>query len=172
MKKIAFIIIGFLTVTYINAQSLEAYILEAERNSPEIQSFEFRYDIATEKVNEVNVLPNTDLSTGYFVNSPETRTGPQKLFFSVKQMIPWFGTITARKNYTRSLADTQYEDLAIARRKLALAVSQSYYRLYAISEKQMAVSMHIELLVAYEKMCPLQMVRLKNASIFQTSIQG
>ena len=84
----------------------------------EIQAYSFRYDVATEKTNEVNSLPNTELGFGVFTSEPETRTGAQKMRFSIKQMMPWFGTITARQNYTSSIANALYEDLVVAQRQL------------------------------------------------------
>ena len=105
-----------------------------------IQKFELQYRIASEKVNEVNAIPNTELGLGYFVSEPETRTGPQRFKISAKQMIPWFGSITARENYVSSLADAKYEDIVIAKRKLIASVSQSYYTLYAIKCKTSCIN--------------------------------
>lgn len=133
-------------------QQLNTYVQEAMSNNPEIQAFELRYNIASEKVAEVNSLPDTQISAGYFISEPETRTGAQRAKLSVKQMLPWFGTITARENYTSSLAEAQYEDIAIARRKLALSVSQSYYKLYAIKAKQEVLEENIKLLNTYERL--------------------
>jgi outer membrane protein TolC len=152
MRDIILIGIVVFTFTKTNAQELVSYIQEAERNNPEIQAFELRYNIAEEKVNEVNTLPDTQVSAGYFVSEPETRTGAQRARFSVKQMLPWFGTITARENYASSMAETQYVDIVIAKRKLALAVSQSYYKLYAIRAKQRVLDENIELLETYERL--------------------
>ena len=163
MKKYISTILGIAASVVLNGQELASLIEHAERNNPEIQTFELRYSIASEKVNEVNTLPNTELSAGYFVSEPETRTGAQKARFSVKQMIPWFGTITARENYTSSMADAQYEELVIAKRKLALAVSQSYYRLYAIRAKQLVLEENIQLLKTYEHLA-LTSVEVGNAS--------
>lgn len=134
------------------AQQLESYILEAEKNNPEIQGFELRYDLASEKVKEVNSLTDTEFSAGYFVSEPETRTGAQKARFSVRQMIPWFGTITARENYATSMADSDYVEIAIAKRKLALSVAQSYYRLYSLQAKQQVLTQNIELLEVYHEL--------------------
>jgi cobalt-zinc-cadmium efflux system outer membrane protein len=152
MRYIILIGLVFFAFAEINAQDLASYIQEAEKNNPEIQAFELRYNIAEEKVNEVNTLPNTEVSAGYFVSEPETRTGAQRARFSVKQMLPWFGTITARENYASSVAETQYIDIAIAKRKLALSVSQSYYKLYAIRAKQLVLDENIELLETYERL--------------------
>ena len=133
-----------------NAQQLEALILEGLTNNPEIQIFELKHQIAKEKVNEVNTLPNTQIGVGYFVSEPETRTGAQRFKVSAKQMLPSFGSITARENYKNSLADAVYEDIAIAKRKLVASISQSYYNLFALKEKQMVLDENIALLETYE----------------------
>lgn len=163
MRKVLFIIIGLLCVTMVKAQYLESYLEEAEANNPEVQAFELRYNIAKEKVVQADALPNTEVSAGIFVSEPETRTGAQKARFSIKQMLPWFGTITARENYVSSLADVDYLDIAIIKRKLGLSVSQSYYRLYAIKEKQKVLQDNILLLETYEKLA-LTSVEVGNAS--------
>ncbi|GGD13176.1 TolC family protein [Hyunsoonleella pacifica] len=150
MKKIILIGIGLLTFGFSNAQQLETLIEEALKNSPEIQKFELQYSIVSEKVNEVNTIPNTEFGVGYFVSEPETRTGAQRFKVSAKQMIPWFGSITARENYVSSLADAKYEDIVIAKRKLIASVSQSYYNLYANKAKQKVLVQNIELLETYE----------------------
>lgn len=150
MKKIILIGIGLLTFGFSNAQQLETLIEEALKNSPEIQKFELQYSIVSEKVNEVNTVPNTEFGVGYFVSEPETRTGAQRFKVSAKQMLPWFGSITARENYVNSLADAKYEDIVIAKRKLLAAVSQSYYNLYANKAKQKVLVQNIELLETYE----------------------
>ncbi|MEJ4087051.1 TolC family protein [Galbibacter orientalis] len=152
MRYIILIIFVFFAFAEVNAQDLASYIQEAEKNNPEIQAFELRYNIAEEKVNEADWLPNTEIGVGYFVSEPETRTGAQRARFSVKQMLPWFGTISARENYASSMAEAQFVDIAIAKRKLSLSVSQSYYKLYAISAKQGILDENIELLETYERL--------------------
>lgn len=152
MRYIILIIFVFFAFAEVNAQDLASYIQEAEKNNPEIQAFELRYNIAEEKVNEADWLPNTEIGLGYFVSEPETRTGAQRARFSVKQMLPWFGTISARENYASSMAEAQFVDIAIAKRKLSLSVSQSYYKLYAISAKQGILDENIELLETYERL--------------------
>ena len=152
MKNITFIICLLMVSTWAKAQDLQSYIKEAQVNNPQIQAFDLKYSIAQEKVNEVNTLPNTTVSAGYFVSEPETRTGAQRARFSVSQMLPWFGTITARQNYAVSMSNVDYIEIAIAKRKLALAVAQSYYQLYAIEAKQKVLDQNIQLLKTYERL--------------------
>lgn len=163
MKNIVLIVIGILTFGFSNAQQLETLIDEALKNNPEIQKFELQYSIVSEKVNEVNTIPNTEFGVGYFVSEPETRTGAQRFKVSARQMMPWFGSITARENYVGSLADAKYEDIVIAKRKLITSVSQSYYNLYANKAKQKVLAQNIELLETYEIMA-LTFVEVGKAS--------
>lgn len=150
MRKIFIYVVFALAAIGLKAQSLESYLQEAELNSPMIQALELRYNIAKEKVKEVNTLPNTTIGAGYFVSEPETRTGAQRAKFSVSQMLPWFGTITTRENYASSMAETEYTEIVIAKRKLALSVAQSYYKLYGIQAKQKVLQENIQLLKTYE----------------------
>ncbi|EZH75607.1 transporter [Aquimarina atlantica] len=152
MKQLK-IIIGFLFVSVLAyTQQLESYIQEGWGNNLNIQSFELRYAVAKEKIKEVNTLPNTQFGIGYFVSEPETRTGPQRAKFSIQQKLPWFGTITARENYSTAIAEAEYVDIVITKRKLALSISQSYYKLFAIQNKQKILYDNILLLQTYEKL--------------------
>lgn len=162
--KTVFILCSLFFVVKGNAQNLENLIEVALANNPEIQKFELRYQIASEKINEVNTIPNTEFGVGYFVSTPETRTGAQRFKVSAKQMIPWFGTITTRENYVSSLAATKYEDIVIAKRKLMASVSQSYYNLYANKAKQKVFIENIELLKTYETLA-LTSVEVGKASV-------
>ena len=164
IKRIVIFSFLLFTIHFVNGQELEPYIKEALENSPEIQKFELQYNIASEKVNEVNTLPNTEFAVGYFVSEPETRTGAQRFKVSAKQMLPWFNTISARENYVNALADAKYEDIVIAKRKLMASVSQSYYNLYANTAKQTVLVENIKLLDTYETLA-LTSVEVGKASV-------
>jgi outer membrane protein TolC len=131
---------------------LQKNIQEAEANNPKIEAYNVRHNIAEEKVNEAHWIQNTEFSAGYFVSEPETRTGAQRARFSARQMLPWFGTINARENYASSMAEAEYVEIAIAKRQLALSVSQSYYRLVANKAIQKVLDENIQLLETYEKL--------------------
>ena len=160
---IVFFLFSFFFSLKGNAQRLDNLIEEALANNPEIQTFELKYQVAKEKVNEANTLPNTQLGVGYFVSEPETRTGAQRFKISAQQMLPSFGAITARENYMNSVADAVYEDITIAKRKLVASVSQSYYNLYALKEKQTVLDENIKLLKTYEELA-LTSVEIGKAS--------
>jgi len=150
MKYILFIVFVFTMQNMVWSQDLQSLISIGMEQNPEIKKFNLRHEIASEKVNEVNTIPNTEFSYGYFVSEPETRTGAQKMKFSLMQMMPWFGSITARENYASTLSDAQFEEIAIAKRKLAVSISNSYYTLYALKWKDHYLEENIDLLDVYE----------------------
>lgn len=152
MRKIIIHIIILFVGSLSYGQRLENLIKIGLENNPEIQKFETAYKGALEKKNEVDAVPNTQFGFGYFASEPETRTGAQRFKLSVKQMLPWFGSITARQSYVSSLADAKFEDIAIAKRKLIASVSQGYYTLFTIQEKQEILKKNIALLKTYEIM--------------------
>ena len=162
--KIIFVFCSLFLVLSIQSQELESLIKKSLENNPKIKQFELQYKIASEKVNEVNTIPNTEIGIGYFVSQPETRTGAQRTKVSLKQMIPWFGSITARENYVSSLADAKYEDIVIAKRKLMMSVSKYYYNLYAIKTKQEVIVENIELLKTYKTLM-LSSIEVGKASV-------
>ena len=164
MKNIKIIGCLLFVSIFAKAQELQSYIQEAERNSPEIRAYNLRYNIAEEKVNESDWIPNTEFSAGYFVSEPETRTGAQRARFSATQMLPWFGTITARENYSSALAYADYVDIVITKRKLALSVSQLFYRLSAITATKKVLDKSIQLLITYEKLA-LTSIEVGKASV-------
>jgi cobalt-zinc-cadmium efflux system outer membrane protein len=162
--KVVFILCSLFFYIEGNSQELQTLISDALTNNPEIKKFELQYGIASEKVNEVHTLPNTEFGVGYFVSEPETRTGAQRFKISVKQMLPWFGSIPAREKYVSSLAAAKYEDITIAKRKLMASVSKSYYSLYTNSAKQEILSANIKLLNTYETVA-LTSVAVGKASV-------
>ncbi|MDX1363362.1 MAG: TolC family protein [Arenibacter latericius] len=132
-------------------QQLESYIKEAIMNNPSIQAVEKQYAISTEKISEVNSLPNTQFSAGYMVGKGDMAM-MQEGEFSVMQMFPWFGTLATRGKYAAAMADADFLEIEIAKRKVAMALSQSYYRLYEIVKKQQVLDSNIQLLKVYEQL--------------------
>lgn len=132
------------------SQELTTYIEEAIHNNPNIQVVEKQYEIASEKILEVNSLPNTEFSAGYMVG--EEMPMMQQGEFSVMQMLPWFGTISAREKYATAMAGADFVEIEIAKRKITMVLAQSYYRLYKITKKQQVLDSNIQLLKIYEQM--------------------
>lgn len=136
----------------VQGQELHTFIEEAVRNNPTIQAFEKRYAISTEKISEVNSLPNTQFSGGFMVGENHMPMAMPDGEFTVMQMFPWFGTLGARGNYATAMAEADFLEIEIAKRKIAMSLSQSYYRLYELAKKQQVLDANQQLLKVYEEL--------------------
>src|SRR5690554_2582690 len=132
-------------------QQLETYIEAAIQNNPNIQAVEKQHAIATEKISEVNTLPNTEFSAGYMFGKEEMPMMWQGEL-SVMQMLPWFGTIPAREKYAMAMAEADFLEIEIEKRRIIRDLSQAYFRLYEIAKKQEVFDSNIQLLQVYEQM--------------------
>lgn len=150
-NNILITIILFLTFS-VNAQSLDDYLKEATKNSPELKSKNYSYLSAVEKVNEVGSLPNTTIKAGYFVQEAETRVGAQKAKLSVSQMMPWFGTLEAKKESASFMSDAKLNNVDLAKRKLDLNVKTSFYQLYELKETSFILKENLTILKTLEKL--------------------
>ena len=144
-------------------QELHAFIEEAVRNNPTIQAFEKKYAISAEKISEVNSLPNTQFSGGFMLGENHMPMTMPEGEFTVMQMFPWFGTLGARGNYATAMAEADFLEIEIAKRKIAMTLSQSYYRLYELAKKQLVLDANQQLLKVYEQLA-LSSVEVGKAS--------
>lgn len=152
MLRFLFLVTCIFFFTKGNAQDLQKLIEEALLNNPEIQQFDVKHKRISEKKNEVNTLPNTQIDVGVMAIKPEMGMPMERFNVSLMQMLPWFGTISTRENYVSSLADVAYQDIVIRKRKLKVEVANSYYKLYEINATQKVLIENINLLNIYEKL--------------------
>ncbi|MDQ8202054.1 TolC family protein [Pelagicoccus sp. SDUM812003] len=86
---------------------LGSYILEALENNPSLQAAESRYEAARASIDSARALPDPKLQITHFVESIQTRTGPQRQAISLQQPIPWLGKL----DRMRDMAQAESESL-------------------------------------------------------------
>ena len=156
--KIGYIIALFISI-HGYGQSLQEYLTIAESNNPELQAMQYKYESALEKVNEEGSLPNTTIGVGYFVQEAETRVGAQKAKLSISQMMPWFGTLDAKKESASFKAEAKLNIIDLTKRKLFLKVKTGYFQLYELNEKKRIINENIKILKTFED---LALIELEN----------
>lgn len=163
LKLIFIINFSLFAFQSVNAQPLETLINEALKHNPEIEKLDLQHQIALEKINEVNSLPNTQFNFGFMAVKPDMDMPMDRFRVSAMQMFPWFGTIEAKKDYAHSQSKTKALAIEIAQRKLALSISNLYYLHYEMTAKQTLLEEQIALLKTYETLA-LNAVEVGNAS--------
>jgi len=129
MKIYLIVIIALLTNKILAQNPVADYQLVAAENHPGLKTTYSEYLAALERVPQSGVLPDPQVSFGYFISPVETRVGPQKMKFSLSQMFPWFGTLSKEKSIATELAKARFEAFENEKRSLNLEVTKQYYGL-------------------------------------------
>lgn len=118
-------------------QDLEGYLEQALEANPGLQAFSARYDAARQGIPQASALPDPVLQVTRFIESVQTRTGPQETVIQLSQRIPWFGKLDSREAVAAAEAEAlsyayQNQQLVLARR-VAIAYFEYGYTGQAIS---------------------------------------
>ncbi len=106
--------------------SLAAYLTEALFYNEDIKSAQANIIVAQHKTRQTGTLPDPQLGVYYYIESVETRTGPQEAAISLSQAVPWPGKLPLTKKISA-------RDSIIAKARLnavQLAVTSQVKQIY------------------------------------------
>ncbi|MCC5021487.1 MAG: TolC family protein [Candidatus Synoicihabitans palmerolidicus] len=83
------------------------YLHQAATHNPDLRAYVLRYDAAQARIPQMAALPDPMLQISHFVESVQTRTGPQENVIMLSQRLPWFGRLAGRE----SVASAEAEDV-------------------------------------------------------------
>ncbi len=147
--KHVMIILMTMILGFVHGQTLDDYLKMAADSNAMLKASFYQYYAALEKVNQPG-LPDPELGFGYFINPVETRLGPQQAKFSVMQMFPWFGTISAQRSMMADRARVKFEEFNAHKSELFLELKQNYYQLEKLKSDQELLKEHLEILDLYK----------------------
>ncbi len=114
--------------------SLESYLRRAQIANPQLNAFEQRYEAAMQRVPQASALPDPMFQVTSFVESVQTRTGPQENIIMLSQKIPWFGKLSSRKAAASAEAEALWYAYQNQQLMLARMVSLAFYE-YGYTEE-------------------------------------
>lgn len=88
-----------------SGRTLEAYLDRALEANPGLQAFRNRYRAAREQVPQASALPDPMIQATHFIESIETRNGPQENAVMLNQKLPWFGKLRNRERAATAEAE-------------------------------------------------------------------
>ncbi len=165
MKEYILTIITFLISSLylpISAQSLEESLIIAAENNPLLKAKYNEFEIAMQKVTQVNSLPDPTLSFGYFISSVETRVGPQQAKLGITQMFPWFGTLSLAGNVYTLQAEAKYQEFINSKNELFLKVKSAWYPIYEVNKKIALQKENQNILNTYKQLATIGFKNNKN----------
>jgi len=98
--------------------------------APSVRAADAAYESQRETAGHIGAWPDPVLSYVYFVEPIQTRVGPQRQRFSLKQTVPWFGTTGARKESARAKAQALQEGVRATWLGVSLSVRRAYATYY------------------------------------------
>lgn len=129
---------------------LDDYLRVAARRSPTLRTAFYRWQAALENAGYVGAPPEPSVSYAYFVESIETRLGPQNQRFTLRQAFPWFGTLGAQKDMAEDGAQAAYHQFESERLKLFYQVKVAYFDYYYLGREIDITRDNLELLRFWE----------------------
>ncbi len=108
---------------------LRTVIEEILQRNPAVAAAEARARAALQRAPQVKALPEPTASLTAFLETPETRTGPQRFMVGLQQALPGFGKLTLKER--AALAEAAALDAEVEAKRLALVTEarRLYYEL-------------------------------------------
>ena len=125
--------------------TLRDYLTYAALHNPGLKAAFARWKAALEKIPQVRALPDPRFTYGYYIQSVETRVGPQNQSFTVAQMFPWFGKLRLRGSAAGEEAQAQKALFDAAKVKLFYSVKNAYYEYYYLGRAIAVTKQNLDL---------------------------
>lgn len=116
-----------LAVDALSSTTLEGYIRQALAANPALKVSRARYQAALERIPQAASLPDPMLQVTHFVESVQTRTGPQENIFMLSQRFPWFGKLDSRQQSATAEAQALLHGYQGSQLLLARKVSLTFF---------------------------------------------
>ncbi|MBU0983954.1 MAG: TolC family protein [candidate division Zixibacteria bacterium] len=129
---------------------LADYRVLALKRSASLKAAYYRWRAAIERSGYAGAMPDPVLSYAYFIENVETRVGPQRHRLGLRQTIPWFGTLGARKDIALHTAQMEFEQFERGRLKLFYDVTVAFNELYYLGREIASTRESLELLALWE----------------------
>ena len=129
-----------------SAGSVESYVSTALANHPEIAAQRAAWQASVERIPGTRTLPEPRVSVGGFVQSVETRVGPQQVRVGVQQAIPWPSKLVQSGKAASSEADAAELSVDASERQVRERVQLAYWALWQVREQQNLRSEHLAIL--------------------------
>lgn len=115
---------------------LAEYVRLARARNPGLRAGAARWRAALERIPQARGLPDPHVRYGYFFESVETRTGPQRHRLGLSQTIPWPGKLAHRSGVAQFEAAAAQARFGVGEQALSFAVTETFARHYYLGREQ------------------------------------
>src|SRR3989339_1452420 len=128
----------FLSISRLNAQSLDTLINEALKNNPQLKSLQYRITASEKRTESINTLPAPNLSVEFSqvpTSSIDILNQSISNNFALSQMFPLGGKLSAMAEVERKNTLVEGNNYEIYKINLTAQVKMSYFTLWLIDRK-------------------------------------
>jgi outer membrane protein TolC len=136
---------------FLEPDGLREFASTALVENPELKQAEAEWQALLEKVRRVSALPDPNLAVTAFLESVETRVGPQEAVLAFTQKLPWFGKLSGAGQAALEEALEKAWEWRSLQRSIVLEVKKSYYDLMYLAEALQITEEDLATLRRYEE---------------------
>jgi len=153
--------------------SLEEILALAEARNPGLRAAFDRWTAAHEQIPQARSLPDPKVSYAYFIESVETRVGPQRQKFGFSQTIPLFGKLGLRGAVATQAANAASAHFEAVRRDLRFRVTEQWNDYYYLSRAIAVTDENVQLLKNLESVALSQYIagRASHSSVVRAQVE-
>lgn len=123
---------------------ISAYVALALQNNPEIRAAFERWQASVHRISRARRLPEPTVGFGYFIQSVETRVGPQQARISLQQAFPWPTKLTAGADAASAQARSIQRRFEAQSLMITQRVATAYWSLWQIRSTRSIHQQHLE----------------------------
>jgi len=114
-------------VTLDDNATLQDYLAYAALHNPGLEAAFNQWKASLQRIPQARALPDPKFEYKYFIEEIETRVGPQKQSFTLKQAFPWVGKLDLAGDVAGQAALAAQQRYEAARQRLFYEVKNAYY---------------------------------------------
>ena len=130
---------------------LSNLVKEATENNPQIAAARDRWQSAANIIDARKAFPDPQLNYTYFIESVETRVGPQKNIVGLKQTFPFYGKRGLRGEIAGKEAEALEQEYKAMEREIVSAVKKQFYDFFYLWKAIQIAEDEKELLKHFEQ---------------------
>ena len=113
-----------------DSQGLEDLLVAGLTGNPAILAAQARWEAAVHDIIVRRALPDPTLGYGHYLESVETRVGPQRGAVNVTQRLPWLGKLRLDGKLAELNADMLYHQFIATAQAMAARIEEAYWSYY------------------------------------------
>lgn len=125
---------------------LDSYIQQSAKKNENLKALHQDYLSSLSRADQVNVLPNPEISLGFFTPKMNGHAGINWFRIGGMQSFPWFGTLGAKKDLALAQAAVKNQNVPVASLEIIFQLKKSWLTIYKLEKRKTFLNTNLQLL--------------------------